>query len=248
MSNNKKRVLLKISGEALSKGADGAYNFDKLRELCSIIKECRDDGYQISIVCGAGNIWRGRQAEKKMDHVRADHMGMLATMINSLCISDFLEQAGVPSIVLSAVATEPSFAPAYTKERAIAELDAGKVVVFGGGSSNPFFSTDTAAVLRAAEIDADLILFAKAVNYIYNRDPNDKESTEELYKYEYLSYNEILSKGLTAIDITATAFALANELEIIVFGMNDPRNIIYAMRGEVKGTVIGGGESRIIRE
>lgn len=247
MSNCKKRVLLKISGEALSDGK-GSYNFDKVRQFCSIVKEAHEDGYRISIVCGAGNIWRGRQAEKKMDHVTADHMGMLATMINSLCISDFLRQAGVPSIALSAVETAPEFAPAYTKERAVSELEAGKVVVFGGGSSNPFFSTDTAAVLRAAEIEADMILFAKAINYIYNRDPNDKESTEELYKYEYLSYNEILSKGLTAIDITATAFALANGLEITVFGMDDPRNIIYAMRGEVKGTVIGGGESKIIRE
>lgn len=247
MSNCKKRVLLKISGEALST-KDGAYNFDKVRQFCSIVKEAYEDGYQISIVCGAGNIWRGRQAEKKMDHVTADHMGMLATMMNSLCISDFLRQAGVPSIMLSAVETAPEFAPAYTKERAVSELEAGRVVVFGGGSSNPFFSTDTAAVLRAAEIEADMILFAKAISYIYNRDPNDKESTEELYKYEYLSYNEILSKGLSAIDITATAFALANDLEITVFGMDDPRNIIYAMRGEVKGTLIGGGESKIIRE
>ncbi len=242
-----KRILLKISGEALAKGSNDTFNFDKVREICGIVKECRDLGYQISIVCGAGNIWRGRQAEKKMDRIRADHMGMLATLINSLCIRDFLEQAGAPAVVLSAVAMEPEFVEAYTKEKAIRYLEEGKVVVFGGGSSNPCFSTDTAAVLRAAEIEADTILFAKAVNYIYNRDPN-LVCDEPLYKYAYLSYGEILEKGLTAIDITATAFALANDLTITVFGMNDPRNIIKAATGEVQGTIIHGGNSVILPE
>lgn len=243
-----KRVLLKISGEALSKGSDGTFNFEKVREICKIIKECRDEGFQISIVCGAGNIWRGRQAEKKMDRIRADHMGMFATIINSLCLCDFLEQEGVPAVVLSAIATEPEFVESYTKDKAVKYLSEGKVVVFGGGSSNPCFSTDTAAVLRAAEIEADIILFAKAVSYIYNRDPKGRESGEDLYKYEYLSYNEILEKGISAIDITATAFALANDLKITVFGMNDPRNILRAMTGEVKGTIIHGGSSKILKE
>lgn len=243
-----KRILLKISGEALSKGSDGTFHFDKVREIAKTLKECRDLGYQISLVCGAGNIWRGRQAEKKMDRIRADHMGMLATLINALCLRDFLEQEGAPAVVLSAIAMEPEFVEAYTKEKAVRYLEEGKIVIFGGGSSNPCFSTDTAAVLRAAEIEADKILFAKAIDYIYNRDPNDKTSTEPLYKYEYLSYQEILEKGLSAIDITATAFALANNLTIHVFGMNDPQSIKRAMAGEVRGTVVHGGESKIAAE
>ncbi|MGM9637389.1 MAG: uridine monophosphate kinase [Eubacteriales bacterium] len=243
-----KRILLKISGEALSKGSDGTFNFDKVREISKVLKECRDLGYQISLVCGAGNIWRGRQAEKKMDRIRADHMGMLATLINALCLRDFLEQEGAPAVVLSAIAMEPEFVEAYTKEKAVRYLEEGKIVIFGGGSSNPCFSTDTAAVLRAAEIEADMILFAKAIDHIYNRDPNDKTSTEPLYKYEYLSYQEILEKGLTAIDITATAFALANNLTINVFGMNDPQSIRRAMAGEVRGTIVHGGESKIVEE
>lgn len=243
-----KRVLLKISGEALSKGAAGSFNYEKVRELCDVLKESAELGFQVSVVCGAGNIWRGRQAEKKMDRVTADRMGMLATLINSLCIRDFLEQIGQPAVVLSAIATQPEFAEAYTKEKAIDYIEKGYVVIFGGGSSNPCFSTDTAAVLRATEIEADIILFAKAVNYIYNRDPNDKESKEELYKYEYLGYDEILAKGLSAIDITATAFALANDLKITVFGMNDPKNIIHAMTGKVGGTIIYGGETKILRD
>lgn len=244
---NGKRILLKISGEALAKGSNDTFNFDKVREICGVIAKCREAGFQVSVLCGAGNIWRGRQAEKRMDRVRADHMGMLATLINALCIRDFLEQAGAPAVVLSAVAMEPEFVEAYTKEKAVRYLDEGRVVVFGGGSSNPCFSTDTAAVLRAAEIEADTILFAKAVSYIYNRDPN-VQSDEPLYKYAYLSYQDILSKGLTAIDLTATAFALENRLTITVFGMDDPENILRAAKGEVQGTVIGGGESVILPE
>lgn len=242
-----KRILLKISGEALAKGSSDTFNFDKVRQICGVIRECRDAGFQISVVCGAGNIWRGRQAEKKMDRVRADHMGMLATLINALCIRDFLEQAGAPAVVLSAIAMEPEFVEAYTKEKAVRYLEEGRVVVFGGGSSNPCFSTDTAAVLRAAEIEAGTILFAKAVSYIYNRDPNIP-GDEPLYRYARLSYSDILEKGLTAIDLTATAFALENGLTITVFGMDDPRNILRAAAGEVCGTVIHGGKSVILPE
>ena len=241
------RILLKISGEALSKGADGSFNFDKVREVCRAIAVCARKGYRIAIVCGAGNIWRGRQAEKKMDRVEADRMGMLATLINSICIKDFLIQEGVPAVVLSAVYTEPQFAEGYTKEKAIKYMDEGKVVVLGGGSSSPFFSTDTAAVLRAAEIEADRILFAKAVNFIYNRDPS-KKSDEPLYKYAYLSYHDILEKGLKAIDLTATAFALENGLVINCFGLSDAENIVDAVEGNVEGTVVYGGESKIIEE
>ena len=247
MAERKDRVLLKISGEALSKGADGSYNFDKVREVCKAIAECHRKGYQMSVLCGAGNIWRGRQAEKKMDRVDADRMGMLATVINSICIKDFLRQEGVNAVVLSAVATSPEFTESYTKDKAIDYLNKGYVVVLGGGSSNPFFSTDTAAVLRAAEIDADKILFAKAVNFIYNRDPSAK-SDEPLYKYEYLSYQEILEKSLKAIDLTATAFALENNLVINCFGLSEAHNIVEAVEGKVKGTIVYGGKSKILAE
>lgn len=248
MSKQPKRILLKISGEALAKDSDFTFNFDKVREICDVISRCVQNGVQVAVVCGAGNIWRGRQAEKKMDRVRADHMGMLATCVNALCITDFLQQAGTPAVTLSAVSMEPAFVEGYTKEKAVRYLEEGKVVVFAGGTGNPCFSTDTAAVLRAAEIEADRILFAKAISHIYNRDPKDTGSNEPLYKYEYLSFKDILKYGLTAIDITATAFCMANDLPIYVFGMDDPENILRAAAGEVVGTIVYGGKSVILEE
>lgn len=248
MNNQPKRILLKISGEALAKGSDFTFNFDKVREICDVISRCAQSGVQVAVVCGAGNIWRGRQAERAMDRVRADHMGMLATCINALCIVDFLKQAGTPAVALSAVSMEPAFVESYTKDKAVAYLESGTVVVFAGGSGNPCFSTDTAAVLRAAEIEADRILFAKAVSHIYNRDPRDTASTLPLFKYEYLSFKDILAQDLTAIDTTATAFCLANDLPIYVFGLDDPENILRAASGEVVGTIVYGGESKVLEE
>lgn len=248
MNKQPKRILLKLSGEALSKGSDFTFNFEKVKEVCAIITECVQMGVQVAVVCGAGNIWRGRQAEKKMDRIHADHMGMIATCINALCLADFLKQAGTEAAVLSAIAMEPEFVESYTKDKAIAYLESGKVVVFAGGSGNPCFSTDTAAVLRAVEIEADRVLFAKAVSHIYNRDPRDTGSNEPLFKYEYLSFKDILAQDLTAIDTTATAFCLANDLPIYVFGMDDPRNIIRAAAGEVTGTIVYGGKSKILDE
>lgn len=248
MNKQPKRILLKLSGEALAQDSDFTFNFDKVREICDVITRCTQSGVQVAVVCGAGNIWRGRQAEKKMDRVRADHMGMLATCINALCIVDFLKQVGTPAVALSAVSMEPAFVEGYTKEKAVAYLEAGNVVVFAGGTGNPCFSTDTAAVLRAAEIEADRILFAKAVSHIYNRDPKDSGSNEPLYKYEYLSFKDILQQNLTAIDTTATAFCLANDLPIYVFGLDDPENILRAAAGEVVGTIVYGGRSKILEE
>lgn len=239
---SKKRILLKISGEALSKGSDGTYNFDLLKKFAQTVKKCVDDGFQIGIVSGAGNIWRGRQGSA-MDSTRADHMGMIATVVNSLAICDFLEQEGVRSTVFSAVPMG-GFCRTFSKVEVLKAFDDGEVAIFAGGSGNPFFSTDTAAVLRAAEIEADMVLFAKNVSYIYNRDPN-KESDEPLYKYKYLSFSEVLSKKLTAIDITATAFCMANNITIHVFGLDDMDNILRTARGEEMGTVVHSGETVI---
>ncbi len=248
MNNQPKRILLKISGEALAKDSDFTFNFDKVREICDVISRCTKTGVQVAVVCGAGNIWRGRQAEKKMDRVRADYMGMMATCINALCLVDFLQQIGTPAVALSAVGTTPAFVESYTKDKAVEYLEKGYVTVLAGGTGNPCFSTDTGAVLRAAEIEADRVLFAKAVSHIYNRDPRDEQSTEPLYKYEYLSFKDILANDLTAIDTTATAFCLANDLPIYVFGLDDPENIFRAAAGEVVGTIVYGGRSKILEE
>jgi len=242
-NETEKRMLLKISGEALAKGSDGTFNFEILREFAETVKKCRALGWQVAIVSGAGNIWRGRQGYK-MDASRADQMGMTATVVNSLAICDFLEQAGVPAEVMCAFAVG-GFVKCYNKFDAERALDSGKVVVISGGTGNPYFSTDTAAVLRAAELDVDMVLFAKNVSYIYNRDPN-AESDEPLYKYKYLSFGDILEKKLTAIDITATAFCLANDMTIHVFGINDMENIVKTVCGEETGTVVYGKETVIL--
>lgn len=240
-----KRILLKISGEALSKGSSDTYNFEILKEFAKIVKKCTELGVQVGIVSGAGNIWRGRQGHD-MDQTRADHMGMIATVVNSLAICDFLEQIGVRAEVMCSVEMG-GFCTAYSKERALRAFDENKVVIFAGGSGNPFFSTDTAAVLRAAEIEADMVLFAKNVGYIYNRDPNIK-SEEPLYKYKQLSFSDILAKKLTAIDITATAFCMANDITIHVFGLDDMENILRTVKGEEIGTVVGSKETVILGE
>jgi len=241
--DKRKRILLKISGEALSKGANGTFNFDIVREFANAVKDCVECGAEVAIVSGAGNIWRGRQGTG-MDASRADHMGMISTVINSLAICDFLEQAGVPAVVMSAMKVG-TFCEEYSKFAAVKALEEGKVVIIAGGSGNPFFSTDTAAVLRAAEIDADMVLFAKNVSYIYNRDPN-KVSDEPLYKYKKLSFSDILAKKLTAIDITATAFCMANDITIHVFGITDMGNILRTVKGEEIGTVVNGKETVIM--
>lgn len=173
-------------------------------------------------------------------------MGMIATVINSLAICDFLEQAGVKSKVLSSMPMG-SFCEGYSKEKAVEAFDNGYVVIFAGGSGNPFFSTDTAAVLRAAEINADMVLMAKNISYIYNRDPN-VSSEEPLYRYKRLSFSDILANRLTAIDMTASAFCMANNITIHLFGLDDMNNIIKTVNGEELGTVVGNGRTEILAE
>lgn len=228
-----KRVLLKLSGEALAKDVDGIYNHGFIDEIAQVVKKCVDDGVEIGVVVGAGNIWRGRQGVN-MDRVRADHMGMLATVINSLALQDAFERAGVTTRVMTAVEMK-SMAEPYIRNRAVRHLEKGRVTIFGCGLGSPYFSTDTAAVLRAAEIGADVVLLAKNIDGVYTADPRKDASAT---KIDEITYQEILSRGLAAMDSTATSFCMDNHIPILVFGLDDPDNIYRAVMGEEIGTIV----------
>lgn len=229
-----KRVLLKLSGEALATGnTSGILNYDFVKEICLVIKEATEMGVQIGIVVGAGNIWRGRQGEK-MDRTRADHMGMIATVINCLALQDALEQIDVTTRVLTAIEMKECAEP-YIRNKAISHLEKGRVVIFGCGIGSPFFSTDTAAVLRAAEINADIVLMAKNIDGVYTADPRIDPSAHKLAS---INYKEILSKELKVIDSTATSFSMDNNIPIMLFGLDDPRNILKVLQGEKIGTIV----------
>ncbi|MBQ7012029.1 MAG: UMP kinase [Clostridia bacterium] len=228
-----KRVLLKLSGEALAAGAEGILNHEFIANIASVLKKCLDQGVEIAVIVGAGNIWRGRQG-KNMDPTRADHMGMLATTINSLALQDAFEQSGITTRVMTAIEMD-QFAELYIRNKAISHLEKGRVVIFGCGLGLPFFSTDTAAVLRAAEIKADIVLMAKNIDGIYSGDPKKDPSAT---RFDHISYTEIIDRGLTAIDGTATVFCKDNHIPILVFGLDDPENIYRAVMGEELGTVV----------
>ena len=228
-----KRVLLKLSGEALAAKDGGILDFDFLAEVAKQVKRCVDAGVEVAVIVGAGNIWRGRQGGK-MDRCRADHMGMLATTINALALEDAFTNAGLSAKTMTAVPMK-AFADPYTTRDAVAALKAGTVVIFGGGLGSPFFSTDTACVLRAAEIGADCILMAKNIDAIYSDDP--KKNPNAL-RYTDLTYREILDQGLRALDLTATIFCMDNNLTGYAFGLADPENIYRAVMGEPVGTAI----------
>ena len=228
-----KRVLLKLSGEALAKDVDGIYNHGFIDEIAQVVKKCVDQGVEIGVVVGAGNIWRGRQGVN-MDRVRADHMGMLATVINSLALQDAFERAGVTTRVMTAVEMK-SMAEPYIRNRAVRHLEKGRVTIFGCGLGSPYFSTDTAAVLRAAEIGADVVLLAKNIDGVYTADPRKDASAT---KIDEITYQEILSRGLAAMDSTATSFCMDNHIPILVFGLDNPDNIYRAVMGEEIGTIV----------
>lgn len=228
-----KRILLKLSGEALANGKGGLYDSDFVDRVAASIKTCVDEGYQLAVVVGAGNIWRGR-AGTDMDRTAADRMGMLATVINSIYLKDALERAGARAAVMTAVPMQP-FAEAYSSDAAISALNDGKVVIFGAGLGIPFLSTDTAGAVRAAEIEADAMLMAKNVDYIYTDDPKKNPDAKKL---ETVRASEVLAMNLKAIDATATAFCMSVGMPICVFGFKTPEDIIKAVRGEVSGTVI----------
>ena len=238
MENNQltpkyRRVLLKLSGEALATATDDILNFDFIRRVADVIKKCRAAGVQVAVLCGGGNIWRGRQGGK-MNRSRADHMGMLATTITALALQDTFIQEGIDAVVMTAVEMK-AFAEPYTARDAVCALESGKVVIFGCGLGAPFFSTDTAAVLRAAEIEADVVLMAKNVDAIYSADPQkDPNAT----RYDDLTYLEILQKELRALDMTAASFSRDNHIRCYAFGLSDPENIYRVVMGEHIGTEI----------
>ncbi len=230
-----KRILVKLSGEALSAGKDGILNYEFLEKIGHVIKTCVDMGTQVSIVVGAGNIWRGRQGQN-MDRTRADHMGMLATVINCLALQDTFERIGLQTRVMTAIEMKECAEP-YIRNKAISHLEKGRVVIFGCGIGSPFFSTDTAAVLRAAEICADIVLLAKNVDGVYTADPKLDPDAKKIDSIEYI---DILRDGLRVLDFTATSFSMENHIPILLFGLDEPENIIKAVIGEKIGTIVGG--------
>ncbi len=229
------RVLLKLSGEALSGGKGTGLDFTVMKDVCSAIKTCTDMGVQIGIVVGGGNFWRGvKNGEGKMDRCRADRMGMLATVMNALALSDVFEQVGVDARVMTAVPMT-AFAETFSKEEAVRHLNAGRVVIFGAGSGNPYFTTDTAGVLKALEIDSEAILLAKNIDGVYSADPNKDPNA---VKYDTITYDEMLAQHLAVMDTAATSMAMENHLPVEVFALKEPENIVRVIMGEKIGTSV----------
>ena len=228
-----KRVLLKLSGESLAGNETHGIDFETVLRICRPIKECVDMGVQIAIVVGGGNFWRGRSSGQ-MDRTRADHMGMLATTINALGVADALEQLGLTVRVQTAISMQQIAEP-YIRNRAVRHLEKGRVVVFGCGTGNPFFSTDTAASLRAAEIDADIILKATMVDGDYDSDPKKNPNA---VKYDTLSFMDVLNQNLQVMDSTAATMCKDNNIPILVFSIDQPENIKKAICGEPIGTIV----------
>ena len=228
-----KRVLLKLSGEALKNSSkDGIIDFDFVAKVAKQIKRCTDEGVSFGIVIGGGNIWRG--AGKSIDRTRADHMGMLATVINSLAVQTVLEEEGVPARTMTALQMNQITEP-YIRNKAVSHMEKGRVVIIACGMGNPYFSTDTAAVLRAAEIGADVVLFAQNIDGVYTADPK-KDPTAK--KIDEMTYNDIIHHDLAVIDSTASSFGRDNKLPIIIFGLDNPENIYKAVCGEKVGTIV----------
>lgn len=228
-----KRILLKLSGESLAGEAKHGIDFDTVTAYCEPIKKLVDDGVQVAIVVGGGNFWRGRSSGD-MDRTRADHMGMLATTINALGVADSLEQLGVDVRVQTAISMREVAEP-YIRNRAIRHLEKGRVVIFGCGTGNPFFSTDTAAALRAAEIEAEIILKATLVDGVYDKDPNVHA---DAVKYDTLSFQQVLEKDLKVIDSTAAAICKDNNIGLLVFSILDAENIYDAVCDTKVGTLV----------
>ena len=228
-----KRVLLKLSGESLSGKIGHGIDFDTVVKICEPIKKIVDMGCEVAIVVGGGNFWRGRSSGS-MDRTRADHMGMLATVINALGVADGLEQVGLDVRVQTAIAMQEVAEP-YIRNRAVRHLEKGRVVVFGCGTGNPFFSTDTGAALRGAEIDAEVILKATMVDGVYDSDPKINPQAK---KYDKISIQEVVDKQLGVIDMTASVMCMENKMPLMVFGLNEDNSILNAMTGKFNGTVV----------
>lgn len=228
-----KRVLLKLSGEALAGDKHFGLCEDTIGKITDKIKEALESGVEIAIVVGGGNFWRGRSG-KQMDRTRADHMGMLATVINALALQDALEQRGVPTRVQTAIEMRQIAEP-YIRGKATRHLEKGRIVIFGCGIGNPFFSTDTTAALRAAEIDADIIFKATNVDGVYDKDPN---RFDDAIKYDVITHQDILSKGLAVMDSTAASLCRDNKIPLLVFNLQQPENMVKALKGETVGTLV----------
>ncbi len=233
MSSPYKRILLKLSGEVLAGEKGTGIDFDKVNDVCKRVKEVVESGVQVAIVVGGGNFWRGRSSGD-MDRARADHMGMLATTINSLALADTLEQLGVTARVQTAIEMR-QVAELYIRDKAIKHLEKGKVVIFGCGTGNPFFSTDTAAALRAIEIGADAIFKATNVDGVYDKDPR-YNTDAKLYKK--LTHLDVLKNELHVMDSTAASLCMDNKMKILVFNLDNPYNIVKAARGDEIGTLV----------
>ena len=231
-----RRVLLKISGEALAGGQGFGLNFKMIGDVCDVVKQCTEMGVEVGIVIGGGNFWRGvKNGEGHIERVHADQMGMMATAMNCLAVADVLHQKGVDARVLTALEIS-GVAEGFSCDRAAEHLQKGRVVLFGCGIGEPFFSTDTAAVLRAAEIGADVILLAKNVDGVYNADP---AKVPDAVKYDSISYEDVLAQRLAVMDSTATSLAMDNHIPVLVFALKDPQNILRAACGERVGTIVG---------
>ncbi|MBR3584420.1 MAG: UMP kinase [Oscillospiraceae bacterium] len=235
MSVKYKRVLIKISGEALSGGKGTGFDFDFVTSVCESVKQSLAQGAEVGIVIGGGNFWRGvKDGAGKVERVSADRMGMLATAMNCLAVGDVFRQCGVDARVMTAVDIQ-GVGERHDVRKAIEYLESGKVVLFACGTGHPFFSTDTASVLRAAEIGADAILLAKNIDGVYSADPRKDPSA---VKFDEISYTEVLSRRLQVMDSTATSLAMDNNLPVIVFALADPKNILRVLSGEKIGTFV----------
>ncbi len=233
MNKKYKRILLKISGEALAGSKGTGLDFETIGNIAKVVKKCNEEGVEIAIVVGGGNFWRGRSGGD-MDRTRADHMGMLATVINSLAVQSALEAIDVPTRVQTAIEMRQIAEP-YIRGKAIRHMEKGRVVVFGCGTGNPFFSTDTAAALRAAEIEAEAIFLAKKIDAVYDSDPAINPDAK---RFDSLTYIDVLNRGLGVMDSTATSLCMDNNIPILVFGLDDPQNIIRVLEGEKIGTIV----------
>ncbi len=230
-----KRILIKISGEALAGDKKTGFDFDFIQQVCKAINKCTELGVEVGIVVGGGNFWRGvKDGAGHVERVSADRMGMLATAMNCLAFADVLRQSGADAQVLTAVDIQ-GVGERYTTDKAVRCLEEKKVVLFGCGTGCPFFSTDTAAVLRAAEIGADAILLAKNIDGVYSADPRVDASA---VKYDSISYDEVLAQHLAVMDSTATSLAMDNNIPVIVFALAEPENIVRVLSGEKLGTTV----------
>jgi uridylate kinase len=232
-----KRILLKLSGEALSGESGFGIDVQEAEAIAKRIKDVHETGLEVAVVIGAGNLWRGKQGlERGMDRSTADYMGMLATVMNAMALMDGLERAGVYTRVMSAIEMR-AIAEPYIRRRAIRHLEKGRVVIFGAGTGNPFFSTDTAAALRATEIDADVVIKATKVDGVYDSDPKKNPNAK---KFDSLNYIDVINRRLQVMDSTAITHCMENKIPILVVNLWDPNALLAALRGEAVGTLVHG--------